>query len=124
MLSFRLWNSDKKRSMKIQMIGSQLHAPHICRYTTLQKISYAKNQIIMCKACQAFLTNAIYSAVFKSHCINLHTHSMYLQLQGTKIPPKTVKGEMRRKGKWPSNHLMHFNTNSYSDHHKVVPPRC
>lgn len=37
-------------------------------------IHYAKNQIIMCKACQASLKNAICSAVFKSHHINLQAH--------------------------------------------------
>lgn len=39
------------------------------------KYAMPKNQIIMCKACHAFLMNAICLAVFKSQCINLHTHS-------------------------------------------------
>lgn len=76
----------------------------LCRYTGELKIYYMKNQIIMCKACPAFLMNVICSAFLKSKCINLHTHSASRVVQNNKttlyvakLYPIMIKGKMRKK---------------------------
>lgn len=78
----------------------------LCRYTRELKIYYMKNQIIMWKACPAFLMNVICFAVLKSQYINLHTHSASRVVQNNKttlyvakIVPKNEQGENEEKEK-------------------------
>lgn len=104
----------------------------LCIYTRVLKMGYAKNQIIMYKACQAFLMNAICSAICKSRCINHHSQSAQRVVQNNlftvasnKIfPPKKSKGNEENKRKLPSNHLNIFQHIQLLELYPVVLPRC